>query len=147
MNTLQAFTAGIAVGGTGASTVSLLIWRIPKLVQRFLDWRSARWTDADELEIRAFELYVDGHNTDTGEIAPVSPVMRTEWVRPDDEPGSIIPQWRPHNVSLLALPTYTGPSIVRIRDWIKWNYGDLLPKWSINLDGNQQNGGRHRLVR
>jgi hypothetical protein len=145
MTTLQAFTAGIAVGATGAFTVSVLIWQIPKAVRRLLDWRAARWTDADELEIRAFEQYVDGYNTDTGEIAPVSPAVMTTWVRPDEEPGSIIPQWRPHNVSLLALPPYTGPSIMRFRDWIKWNYGDLLYSWSMSV--NQQNGGRHRLVR
>jgi|KBSSwiStaDraftv2_1062776.scaffolds.fasta_scaffold11571_3 hypothetical protein len=145
MNTTQAFTAGIAVGATGAFTLSVLIWQIPKAVRRFLDWRAARWTDADELEIRAFEQFVDGYNTDTGEIAPVSPAVMTEWVRPDEEPGSIIPQWRPHNVSVLALPPYKGPSIVRVRDWVNWNYGDLLYKWSMS--GNQQNGGRHRLVR
>ncbi len=145
MNTLQAFTAGIGVGATAAFTVSALIWQIPKAVRRFLDWRAVHWTDADELEIRAFEQYVDGYNTDTGEIAPVSPAVMTEWVRPDEEPGSIIPQWRPHKVSLLALPPYKGPSIVRVRDWINWNYGDVLSKWSISVD--QQNGGRHRLVR
>lgn len=145
MNTLQAFTAGIAVGGTAAFTVSVLIWQTPKAVRRFLDWRAEHWTDADESEIRAFEHYVDGYNTDTSELAPVSSVAMTEWVRPDEEEGALIPCWRPMKVSVLA--PYTGPSIMKIRDWINWNYGDLLSKWSISLNGNQQDGGRHRLVR
>ena len=146
MNTLQAFTTGIAVGATGAFGVSVLIWLVPKAVRRFLDWRSARWTDADELEIRAFEQFVDGYNTDTGEIAPVPATVMTEWVRPDEEPGTVIPRWRPHQVSLLALPPYRGPSIMNFRSWVVWNYGDVLESWSTSLDGNKQDSGCHRLV-
>ena len=145
MNTLQAFTAGIAVGGTGAFTVSVLIWQIPKAVRRFLEWRGERWTDDDEAEIRAFEHYVDGYNTDTGELTPVSPAPTTEWVRPDEEEGTLLPRWRLKEDP--PVQPFTGPSITRLRDWINWNYGDLLYNWSINLDVSKQNGGRHRLVR
>lgn len=144
MNITQAFTAGIAVGATGAFILSGLIWQVPKVVRRFLDWRSARWTDDDEAEIRSFEQYVGGFNTVTQELEPVPAPTPVQWIRPEKEDGTLIPQWRP--AALEPRGPFTGPSPLRIKDWISWNYGDYLAFWSTHTYDHKQDGGRHRLV-
>lgn len=136
----QVLTTGILIGLAVGATLTLTCVQVPRWIRAWNEKRAVRWTDNDVNEIEEWEQYVSGTQTPTSEL----PIIKAEpvWVRPVEEHGALIPQWR---AEIPPPPSpYRGPPFWDLRNWAVWHMGDLLPDIGAIYDVKKP--GRHRLV-
>jgi len=96
---------------------------LPLLVARYIE-RKQRLEDVLTV---AFIEQVKA--TPARSMAQIRDNREPEWVKP---------------ILALGGAVFTGPPLWRVKDWLLWNFGDLLSNWSFD---DKQDSGSPRLLR
>jgi len=109
---------GTGIGLGAGLLLGWIIWKLPLLVERYME-RKQRLEDVLTV---AFIEQVKA--TPARSMAQIRDGREPEWVKP---------------ILALGGAVFTGPPLWRVKDWLYWNFGDLLSNWSFN--GKQDSRG------
>ena len=117
------YMVGVSIGLGAGLLLGWIIWKLPLLMARYIE-RKQRLEDV--LTVAFIEAV---KATPARSMAQIRDNREPEWVKP---------------ILALGGAVFTGPPLWRVKDWLLWNFGDLLSNWSFD---DQQDSGSPRLLR